>query len=252
MTNYKKNKIIGIVGGMGPHSGLDLFRNVLCNTKATIDQHHLSVILISFPDIVDRTSYLEGTIDINPAISIVEIIKKIENAGAEIIGIACNTSHSPEIYNVILKELKKVNSNVKILNMPFETCQYIRNKFPDVKRIGLMTTNGTYRSEIYKKQLEDLGYYVVLPDFNFQNNIIHKMIYDPNFGIKSKSKKVSKEVKSLMNESLLFFEKKKSELIILGCTELSLALNKRKAGNMYIVDSNECLAKALVREAIVQ
>lgn len=248
--NLEEENVIGIVGGMGPKAGLALFDSILCHTRAVTDQQHLSAILMSFPaHIVDRTSFLEGASHVNPAYNIAEIIRKLERAGAKVAGIACNTSHSPAIYNVILAELYRTNSRVKLVNMPYETCRYIQDNHSHVRRIGVMTTNGTYKSGIYKQLLQSLGYEVVTPDFEFQNNIIHKMIYDQEFGLKSNASGVSAEARSLLDKALRFFRSKRSDLIILGCTDLSFMLTDDIAGDMLVVDSTESLAMALIREA---
>src|SRR6187402_3337971 len=104
------NKVIGIVGGMGPQAGAALFNDILRQTNAMTDQQHLSTILMSFPgDIADRTAFLEGEPVVNPAFVIAQVIKKLENAGAEIIGMACNTSHAPEIYDVVTEQLSRMD-----------------------------------------------------------------------------------------------------------------------------------------------
>lgn len=248
--NLNEDCVIGIVGGMGPQSGLALFNSIICNTKSTSDQQHLSVILMSFPKhIVDRTLFLEGNTDTNPAYNIVNIIRKLEGSGAKIVGMACNTSYSSPIYNVITEQLDRMNSRVKVLHMPLETCRYIRNHHTSVTRVGLMTTNGTYKSGVYKNILTNWGYEVILPDFPFQNNVIHDMIYHPEYGIKANPRNISKETKSLLTRALLFFKSKKAEAIILGCTELSLVLQEGITKGMLVVDSTEALARALIAEA---
>lgn len=245
-----QDQVIGIVGGMGPQAGVALLNKILAHTEAKEDQQHLSAILMSFPKhIVDRTAFLEGRQSVNPASAIASIISKLEYAGAGIIGIACNTSHSPKIYDVILEDLVKKNSCVKLLNMPVETCKYIRDNHRQVRRIGLMTTNGTYKTGVYKNLLETMGYDVVMPDPQFQENVIHKMIYDGNFGIKSNANNISIEALSLLDDALRFFYKSKTDAIILGCTELSLILTERMVDDMLIIDSTEAFAKALIREA---
>lgn len=244
------DKVIGIVGGMGPQAGLALFQSVLCHTTAKTDQQHLPAIMISFPGaIVDRTAYLEGAASVNPALAIVNIIRKLEDAGASVIGIACNTAHAPRIYDVIVEKLDKINSQVKLLNMPRETCKHIKENYPHARRIGLMTSNGTYKSQVYKELLEHWGYDVIIPDLEFQNNIIHRMIYDPAFGIKSDPGSISREVKLLAQKALNFFGEQKADAIILGCTELALLPIKNSVKNLQVVDSTEALARALVREA---
>jgi aspartate racemase len=251
--DLKEDKIIGIVGGMGPQSGSALFNCITCNTSATMDQLHLSAILMSFPKhIVDRSLYLAGSIPVNPAFNIANVIQKLEQAGASLIGIACNTSHAPEIYDVILDELEKKNCKVKLIHMPFEVCNAIKKSGSSIRRVGLMTTNGTYKSGVYKKLLLELNYEPVVPDFEFQNNTIHKMIYDPEFGVKSNPTTITDDVKFLFDKALHFFEDQKADAIILGCTELSLIVREYEIKDMIVLDSIEILANALIREATAQ
>jgi aspartate racemase len=251
--DLKEDKIIGIVGGMGPQSGSALFNCITCNTSATMDQLHLSTILMSFPKhIVDRSLFLAGSVPVNPAFNIASVIQKLEQAGASLVGIACNTSYAPEIYNVILDELEKKNCKVKLIHMPFEVCSAIKKSDFSIRRVGLMTTNGTYKSGVYKKLLFELGYEPVVPDFEFQNNTIHKMIYDPEFGVKSNPTTITDEVKLLFDKTLHFFKEQRTDAIILGCTELSLIVREYKIKDMIVLDSIEILANALIREATTQ
>ncbi|GAA4277259.1 aspartate/glutamate racemase family protein [Aquimarina mytili] len=249
MTLEQKN-IIGIIGGMGPQAGLDLFKNVLHNTPATIDQNHLSTILMSFPkEIADRTSFLEGQVLENPAYSIVRIIEKLEFAGANIIGMACNTSHCPEILNVIENELKESDSKVKLINMPIETCKYLKKNYKKFSKIGLMTTNGTYKTGLYKNLLEEYNFTPIIPNFHFQDTVINKMIYDRDFGIKASINSDHPELVLLINEAISFFKQRKVDAIVLGCTELPLVFKKKCIKDISFIDPANILAKALVREA---
>lgn len=247
---FEKDEVIGIVGGMGPQAGLALYNSILRHTRATTDQQHLSVILMSFPGLIaDRTLYLEGAVSTNPAFTILNLIRKLEDAGATVAGIACNTAHAPPIYGVIADELHKARSGIKLLNMPLETCLYIRENHPRIRRIGLMTTNGTYKAGVYKNLLQEWGYEVVIPDFSFQDRVVHRMIYDPRAGIKANPNAITHEVRRLASEALAFFSERRSDAIILGCTELSLLFTEKTVDGMLVVDSTEALAQALVREA---
>ena len=57
----RQDERIGIVGGVGPHAGLDLTRKLFDHTRAEADQEHLPVMLYSFPDrIGERPAFLLG------------------------------------------------------------------------------------------------------------------------------------------------------------------------------------------------
>lgn len=248
--SHTENKMIGIVGGMGPEAGLVLFSNILKHTPASKDQEHLPVILMSFPgDIVDRTAFYEKKTLINPAFKIAEVVLKLEEAGAQIAGIACNTSHVPEIFEEIIAKLKQANSKIKLLHMPDETVNYLQRNHGDIKRVGLMTTNGMYKSALYARLLCKAGFDVVLPDEDFQNSVIHEMIYNSIYGIKANPARVTTEAAELAARSINFFRQNNAQAVILGCTELSFIKDMQPASGLLMVDSNESLAMALVKEA---
>ncbi|WP_394750399.1 aspartate/glutamate racemase family protein [Spongiimicrobium salis] len=246
-------KTIGILGGMGPKAGIALYDSITSQTKANRDQDHLSVILMSFPkEMIDRTQYLENENLDNPAFKIAESIKKLELAGAEIIGIACNTSHCPKIYNEILRQLQLRKFNAKLLNMPTETCKFIKSKCAKSTKVGIMATNGTIRSGLYQDLLIENGYTPVVPEIEFQKKVIHRLIYDKEFGIKSKPNRISKEVLLLWNQAIQFFKSRNTDIVILGCTELSLLLKEYEEKHIMLVDSTSIMASALIREARVK
>src|SRR5690554_3400281 len=107
--------MIGIAGGMGPYSGLDLLNKIFDNTLADSDQEHLDAILLSTPSIIeDRTQFLLGNVKVNPAFAITKILLKLERSGATVAGIPCNTAHSDIIFKVIQQELEKAKSKIKL------------------------------------------------------------------------------------------------------------------------------------------
>ena len=93
-----ERQCIGVVGGLGPYAGLDLVRKIFDRTRADHDQDHLPVMLYSFPgDIPVRPEFLLGLTRENPGEAIGDIMARMAEAGATIIGMPCNTAHSPRI-----------------------------------------------------------------------------------------------------------------------------------------------------------
>jgi len=239
--------VIGIVGGMGPQAGVDLANRITQLTRARYDQDHLSTILMSFPGMItDRTAFLEDETAINPGHAIAGIIKKLEAAGAELVVMACNTSYAPPIFSVVTRELQRANSSVTMIHMPEETCRMVSRKLNVAHRVGLMATNGTYKSGIYNDQLLRFGLTPVMPEQEFQNDIIHRMIYDPLFGIKANPRQVTSEVKQLLKQSLSFFDRRGVDAIIFGCTELSVLADEPILRGRMIINSNDATASALI------
>ncbi|HXJ99603.1 MAG TPA: amino acid racemase [Gelidibacter sp.] len=240
--------MIGIVGGVGPYAGTDLLNKIFNNTLASKDQEHLDAILLSMSSkIEDRTEYLLGKVKINPALAIVEVLHKLELIGSTIAGIPCNTAHSKKIFDTIQLELEKSKSRIKLLNMIDETVLFIASNYPDITKIGVLSTTGTYKSKLYASALRLKGYEAIVPPLEMQENTIHPAIYDKVYGIKTISNPIHPQARQNLLEGCSYLEEQGAELVILGCTEIPLAITESKINNMITVDPTNILARALIK-----
>ena len=245
-----QQRLLGIVGGMGPQAGVALHEAIIRHTPADKDQDHLSVALMTCPgDINDRTAFLEGETATNPATGIIPVVEQLACLGTEVIGMPCNTSHAPKIYEPVSEYIRNHHPHIQLVHLPDETIKQLGKCFPEHKKVGLMTTNGTFRSGIYQLPLQRHGYEVVEPDWDFQDQVIHKMIYDKTFGIKANSVDITSEAKQLWNKALGYFRSRGVDSIILGCTELSLIQKECPEYYIKLIDTTEILAIAMISEA---
>ena len=240
--------MIGIVGGIGPYAGLDLLRKVFDNTIAGKDQDHIDAMLLSMPSsILDRTEYLVGKVKENPGLAIAEVAKRLEMAGAMVAGIPCNTAHVSEIFQPILDELLMECCRIKVLHMIHETVSFLAGTFPKIKRIGVLSTTGTYLNSVYKDALEAKGYEVFRPRFEMQEQLIHPAIYHPEYGIKSVSNPVQSRAKNKLLEGFIYLKERGAEAVILGCTEIPIAFPEKNIEGMVAIDPTTVLARALIQ-----
>jgi aspartate racemase len=242
-------KIIGIVGGAGPFAGLDLQAKILAQTMANQDQEHLTIINLSQPNqLPDRTDYLLGKTAVNPAHAIFQQLQTLERAGTAVAAIPCNTAHAPAIFDVVIAQLNAAGSRLKFLHMIHETAQHLRQYYPEIKRIGVLSTTGTYRTQIYPQLLEPAGFEVLVPDEVMQETAVHAAIYHPHYGIKTHGHATPQARKWLL-QSAENLQQQGAEAIILGCTEIPLAITENNIGTMLVIDPTTILARALIREA---
>ena len=168
-------------------------------------------------------------------------------AGAEIVAIPCNTAHVPEIIGIVENNLAP---GIQIVNMVEEVGKYITDNFKVVKKVGILGTNGVYRSGVYDHYLYDYDIITLYPEEKDQFERVHPSIYDPVYGIKAISNPVSdRSVADLLYVSEDLIERG-AELIILGCTEIPLALTEDKIFGVPVIDVTDVLARALVRESL--
>lgn len=239
--------MIGIVGGVGPYSGIDLLKKVFDNTLANCDQEYLDAILISASSkIEDRTEYLIGNIKENPAIAIAEVLFKLQDVGATVAGIPCNTAHSEKIFSVIQLQLKKSEATINVLNMIEETVSFIGINYPNINKVGVLSTTGTYKSGVYTKALQSKGYEVIVPSLEMQENLIHPGIYHSTYGIKTISNPIHPKARKNLLEGISFLKAQGAQAVILGCTEIPLAITETVINDLITIDPTNVLARALV------
>jgi aspartate racemase len=233
---------------MGPQAGLDLAEKLIKLTRTTGDQDHLPFILFSLPEMVpDRTAYLLGRHSENPAYAIAAQFEKMATLGCSIAAMACNTAHAGPIFDVALGLLKEKGVELRILHMVRETVAYIQESSPRIRRVGILGTHGTYQTGLYEQALLDAGLEAILPDVEIRQDI-HTAIYSTDFGIKASSGGVSTEASSRIQMAIRHLLDHGAEAVILGCTELPLAVREEKIDGIRMLDPAGIIAEKLIRE----
>lgn len=238
--------MIGIVGGVGPRAGLDVFQKILEETPAKKDQEHYPVLLHSLPgNIPDRTGFLMGTEKENPGHALTEILLALEKAGATVAGIPCNTAHSREILSVVENKLLEHHSKLKLLNMIDEVANLVVERFPS-EAIGVLSTKGTRFSGVYRNIFLEKQIALIEPDDDWQE-LVHQAAYDEDYGIKANSSPVSARARNDLQQAIAHLKEKGAAAVILGCTELPLAFPEDNYLGLPLIDANRVLAKSLIK-----
>ncbi len=241
--------MIGIVGGVGPHAGLDLMKKLMDQTLAGSDQEHVDTLLFSLPSgIPDRTEYLLGQVDENPGKILAEILLRMEKVGVTVAGIPCNTAHAAPIFDAITARLEEAGSRIRLLHMIDETLDFLHANLPGAKRIGVLSTTGTYRAGIYRDALLAGGFVPVLPPDEMQLALIHTAIYDPEYGIKSVPDRIHPQARKNLDQGFSWLSGQGAQAVILGCTEIPLAFPSGSVRGMRTINPAVALARAFLRE----
>lgn len=244
--------MIGIVGGVGPSAGFDCAEKIIDQTIAEKDQEHIPLAVLSVPHLIkDRTAFLLHQETENPAYAIVDVIEQLDRIGAKVVGIPCNTAHAPSIFTVVTKELRKKLISVTLINMIDETMDFIISHLPYASAIGVLATRGTYESGVYTQALQIRGYTAVLPDDHQKQNI-HQTIYDEKRGIKVHSTPATQWAADRISDSIDYLISRGADCVILGCTEIPLAVPLITSKSVCLIDPTLILARALIRETYPQ
>lgn len=239
-----KTQTIGILGGMGPQAGFDLATMVTAETRATRDQDHLPVIVWSQPGIPDRTAWLSDASAPDPAPAMVDGFLALERAGAVVAGMACNTAHTPILFDRVRAELGHAGARIQVLHLIEETVKGIRHAHPDLKKVGILATRGTLTARLYHAALEDAGF---APLSHSDADRLTDAIYSPTSGIKACAHPVTAAARTEVETAVRELASRGAEAIILGCTELPLALPGSHLDGVPLINPGRMLARALIR-----
>jgi aspartate racemase len=226
-------KIIGIIGGMGPEATADLFYRIIKATPVEKDQDHFHVIIDSNAKIPDRTPSILGT-GPSPFSMILETGKRLEAAGADFLIMPCNTAHY--FHEQLQKQLK-----IPLINMIRISADYVVKTYPEIRVAGLLATDGTIASQLYNTEYSNRNIEIITPYNKSQRDIMEAIYKHIKSGNLVEGKKIVKRVaKELVNIG--------SNAIICGCTEISLVLHKKEL-NTPIIDPLQIIAEKAVELA---
>ncbi len=226
----QREKIVGILGGMGPEATVDFFKRIVKLTPARSDQEHIHIIIDNNPKIPDRTQAILHRGE-SPLPFLKETAKNLERAGVDFIVIPCNTAHY--YYEEIQKSV-----NIPIIHLIKEVVKKVLLIKEDPKAVGLLATTGTIKTNLYQSELKQKNVRIILPDKNKQNKVTNSIME-----IKSRIE-LGKNKENLIQIAKGLI-KQQAEIIIIGCTEISM-LVKEDDLEVPIVDSLQVLAEKTV------
>ena len=245
--------MIGILGGMGTQAGLDFCNKLAILNRGKIDQQYPLFVLYNkanIPRRLDSTGIYTKNISKNlrnkknkekyqlVLKSLIEGCHLLEKSKCKFLVIPCNTAH------YWFEDLKK-KINLPIINMPKEVYNHTKRYCKKNSSIGLLATEGTLKTGIYNKFF-DQKYNLICPNQQIQKNSVNTSIKLVKMGnVKAANKKIKPAIDYLI--------RKKCEKIILGCTELPVAIfafksfNKIKTSKIFL-DPNLILANAAMKK----
>jgi len=199
--------MIGILGGMGTQAGLDFCNKLAKLNKGKTDQQYPLFVLYNKSNIPGRPENLHKYNKVLK--SLLAGCKFLEKSKCKFIVIPCNTAH------YWFDDLQK-KTKIPIISMPKEVYVHSVKTCKKNSKIGLLATEGTLKTGIYNKFF-DKKFKLINPSNSIQKNNVNKAIKLVKMG---KIKDAEKAIRPAVN----LLVKMKCDKIILGCTELPIAI----------------------------
>ena len=228
--------MIGILGGMGTQAGLDFCNKLAVLNRGKIDQKYPMFILYNKSKIPKRPENLKKYYNVLK--SLIEGCRLLQKNKCKFIVMPCNTAHYWR--NDLQKKIK-----IPILSMPKEVFLYAKRNCKRKSKIGILCTEATLKTKIYNRYF-DKDFELVSPNKSLQKRSVNKAIKFVKMG---KVKDAEKVIRPAIN----YLIKIKCKKIILGCTELPIAIfayksfKKIKESKIFI-DPNLLLASVSMKK----
>jgi len=245
--------MIGILGGMGTRAGLDFCNKLAMLNRGKIDQEYplfmlynksnipgrptsISVHAASSSDILGRPKNLNKYNKVLK--SLTEGCISLQKSNCKFIVIPCNTAHY--WYDDLQKKIR-----IPIINMPKEVYLHAKKNCKKKSKIGLLATAGTLKTGVYNRFF-DKNFSLINPKKSLQTSSVNKAIKYVKMG---KIKDAEKAIKPAVN----YLIKMKCKKIVLGCTELPIAIfafksfKKVKLSKIFL-DPNLILANVSMKK----
>jgi aspartate racemase len=228
-TDSDKDPCLGVLGGMGPLAGAACAQRIVQLTDAARDQDHIFVILVNDPRVPDRsTAHMAG--GESPLPAMLRGIHTLVNAGADCIVVPCNTAH-------LWFDQLQAACPKPILHIVDAVIHDLRRRAIPDGVIGVLGTPATLKLGLYQDRLASSGYQPIIPEPDEIQSLLVPAI------AAVKGNRVD-EAYPLVVQAIELLRQRGAQAIVLGCTELPLAVphDRRPGLGIVLTDSIDALA----------
>ncbi len=228
-------KVVGIIGGMGPEATVDLMQRIIAATPATDDVDHIRVLVDNNPKVPSRIKALIEGDGESPASCMIDMARGLEKQGADFLVIPCNTAHHyyPEVAAAV---------EIPVLNLIELTSSHAKQIQPDLAQVGLLASSALQMIHLYEPWFEQHDVQVLYPR---QQN--QQAVMDLIRAVKAKQQ--TPEQLMAYNRAAEDLQAQGAQCLVVACTELSVIGDQLRT-SLPVYDASELLAQAIVREAM--
>jgi aspartate racemase len=225
------DRVLGVLGGMGPLASAQFMARLTLLTPAERDQDHVPAVLWSDPRVPDRNrGRLAGGED--PLPWLLRGMRGLKAAGCEAVAIPCNTAHG--WYDEMAAE------GLPILHIVDAAAAELRLVAPS-GTVGVMGTAATLHMRLYQDRLQRMGWQVIVPTDGEMDGLVTPAI------ARVKANRVAEAYEPLA-AAVRALAGRGAQAVVLGCTEIPLGIQAgpwRGLGTP-LVDTIDALALAAI------
>lgn len=202
----------GIVGGLGPASTIDYYREIIENFRKAHGQDVYPELVIDSVNMHELVSAVEVGDYNTVAEMLIKSVGNLQRAGADFAAISANTPHIA--WDKIIDRV-----DIPLLSIIEATCDFVVKK--KYKNVVVFGTKFTMRNGLYSNALKERGINAITPD-DADIEQLGDIIY-PNLenGIV-----IPKDKKTMIAIAEKYIHEYHADALLLGCTEIPLMIKE--------------------------
>lgn len=240
-------KTVGIIGGIGPESTIEYYRQIIDAYRARAGGDSVSPVTATDGPATPYPSIIINSVDVSKLVHWVSAgeietftdylaaeIEKLARAGADFGALAANTPH------LVFDELQK-RSAIPLISIVEATGDAVRAM--GLTRVALFGTRFTMQAKFYPDVLAKAGIVLIVPTADDQNFIHEKYLgelLNNIFLAETRERLLAIADRMKVNENI--------EAVILGGTELPLLLTQPEHNGIPFLDTTRIHVNRIVAE----
>ena len=224
-------KMLGVLGGMGPLASAHFMVRLTQLTPAATEDEHVPAVLWSDPRVPNRLLAQNGS-GPSPLPWLIHGIERLAAAGCGAIAIPCNTAHG-------WIDGMRAASPIPILHIIDAAADDLRRQKVRPGRVGVLATEATLAMRLYQDWLARLGWPVIEPTAGEMAQLV-----SPSIALVKQNRLA--EAYALAAEAIRRLKDRGAGAVVLGCTELPLAMGAGAEPDAVMVDTIDSLARASI------
>ncbi|MDR1255383.1 MAG: amino acid racemase [Puniceicoccales bacterium] len=240
MSNFT-GETLGIIGGCGVAAAIELLHRIekklVTDYGCVDDSEQPEMILYQATQAPNRIAYAAGQSQRSFAPYFIGAAKFLKQAGASLGCIPCNTAHC------VMDEIER-ESGLPFINLIDETLRYIVSNCGAVKNVGILGSGGTVKSRLHDLSAQKLNLQLsfTYPSEELQREV-GRGICAVKAGVAYGDTAAARRFFTPAMEALIADG---AELIVLGCTEIPLAITAKMHGKIPLADTISILADVCI------